>query len=173
MTTICPTCGKYLPADMICTTCQNPEIRLFAEYEPQTEELPAKRMNFKEALQSGFTRFFDFDGRSTRTEVVWWWLFISISWITFKFLDRAFETGVFSFFFTLLIFLPTLALGARRLHDTGRTGYWQLLVLIPFGGLMKYDAAALQVLLAILLVLPGDHGGNLYGKDPRRRLWGL
>jgi uncharacterized membrane protein YhaH (DUF805 family) len=163
---------------MICTTCQNPEIRSFAEYEPEGQDLPVKRMNLKEALQSGFIRFFDFDGRSTRAEVAWWWLFIGICWLSFNYLDRLFDTELFSFFFTLLIFLPTLALGARRLHDSGRSGYWQLLVLVPFGGLgspshPEYDSVALQVILAILLVLPGDRGGNFYGKDPSGRRWGL
>lgn len=59
----------------------------------------------------------------------------------------------------LAMFLPTYAVGVRRLHDTGRSGWWMLVGLVPFiGGVWQL----------ILMVLPGDEGANMYGPDPRR-----
>jgi len=47
----------------------------------------------------------------------------------------------------LLLLIPTLALGARRLHDTGRSGWWLLIGLVPVIGI---------IVLIILFVIPSD-----------------
>ncbi len=44
--------------------------------------------------------------------------------------------GLLSSLHGLTVFLPSLAVGTRRLHDTGRSGWWQLLFLIPLVGLI-------------------------------------
>lgn len=58
----------------------------------------------------------------------------------------------------LALLLPGLAVGVRRLHDTGRSGWWWLVALIPLAGV---------VWLIVLLALPGDEGSNQYGADPK------
>jgi uncharacterized membrane protein YhaH (DUF805 family) len=56
--------------------------------------------------------------------------------------------------FNLGILIPSLAAGARRLHDTGRSGWWQLISLIPVLGL---------IVLIVLLALEGNAEDNEYG----------
>ena len=51
----------------------------------------------------------------------------------------------------LVMLLPALAAGARRLHDTGRTGWWQVLLVLPCFGV---------VLLAVFWCLPGKVAGS-------------
>jgi uncharacterized membrane protein YhaH (DUF805 family) len=55
-------------------------------------------------------------------------------------------------------FVPLLAAGVRRLHDTGRSGWFYLLCLIPFVG---------GIVLIVLLAGPGQPGPNQFGPDPR------
>ncbi len=62
--------------------------------------------------------------------------------------------------FSLVHLLPSLAVASRRLHDTGRTGWWQLLLLIPGLGFL---------ILLVLLALPGTPGPNRYGAVPIAR----
>ena len=55
---------------------------------------------------------------------------------------------------TLALLLPLLAVGARRLHDSGKTGWWQLLVLIPLAG---------WLVLVIFFLVPSDPKKNRFG----------
>lgn len=54
--------------------------------------------------------------------------------------------------------VPLLAAAARRLHDTGRSGWFYLLCLVPFVG---------GIILIVLLALPGEPGPNRFGPDPK------
>lgn len=54
--------------------------------------------------------------------------------------------------------VPLLAAAVRRLHDTGRSGWFYLLCLVPFVG---------GIILIVLLALPGEPGPNRFGPDPK------
>ena len=78
-------------------------------------------------------------------------------------------TGTFSFesqrgllggMFLLFMFIPALAVAVRRLHDTGRSGWWLLLAVIPLVG---------QLVLLYFFIDEGDEGDNDYGPDPKAR----
>jgi hypothetical protein len=56
-----------------------------------------------------------------------------------------------------------LAVGARRLHDTNKSGWWQLLLIIPLIGF---------VVLVVLWCIEGDRGANQYGPDPKQEVGG-
>ncbi|WP_254368076.1 DUF805 domain-containing protein [Paracoccus sp. Z118] len=58
--------------------------------------------------------------------------------------------------YSLAVLLPSLAVGARRLHDTGRSGWWMLLLLTVIGA----------ILLLVWFVMKGETGPNRYGPDP-------
>lgn len=58
---------------------------------------------------------------------------------------------------TLALLIPFLAVGARRLHDTGKSGWWQLFVLIPLAG---------WLVLFIYFLMPGDEKKNRFGAPP-------
>ncbi|MDD7343550.1 MAG: DUF805 domain-containing protein [Bacteroidales bacterium] len=101
-------------------------------------------MGFGEAIKVCFNKYADFSGRASRAE--FWWFYL------FTFLVSLITCGV-----ACLVFLiPQYAVGARRLHDTGRSGWLQLLGLVPFVGLI----------LIYWWVLEGDQGTNQYGGKP-------
>jgi len=86
-------------------------------------------MTFGESVKTCFSKYADFNGRATRPE--FWW------WVLFNFLLGA-AVGVVSQMvaglISLALLLPSLAVGARRLHDTDRSGWLQLVALIPLIG---------------------------------------
>ena len=122
-------------------------------------------MNFTNAISSGFTRYFDFEGRSSRSECWWWILFIYL----LNYILPIFETSTLSIsFFTdhtiyydslffIAVFIPTLAVSIRRLHDLDYTGWWMLLWFLPVVG---------WIILLILFCTKGSEGYNRFGPDP-------
>lgn len=60
--------------------------------------------------------------------------------------------------YTLAILLPSLGVTVRRLHDTGRSGWWLLIGLIPVIG---------AIVLLVFTLLDGQPGQNEYGPDPK------
>ena len=67
------------------------------------------------------------------------------------------EIGPVNSLVSLALFLPGLAVGARRLHDLDRTGWWLLLYLLPLIG---------WLVLLVFFVLRGTEGSNRFGPDP-------
>ncbi len=59
--------------------------------------------------------------------------------------------------YSLLVLVPSLAVGVRRLHDTGRSGWWMLLALVPL----------VNLLLLVFFIQEGVAGPNEYGPDPK------
>lgn len=88
-------------------------------------------MNFQESVKVCFSKYADFNGRAKRSEYWWFVLFILVvSLIT------SFISPVLSWIFSLATLVPSIAAAARRLHDTNRSGWWQLILLLPFIGLI-------------------------------------
>ena len=96
-------------------------------------------MNFGEAIASGFRKYVTFSGRSVRSEYWYWVLFTLILAIVTGILDGAVfpdsETGggPISTISSIVILLPSIAVGVRRLHDIDRTGWWYLIVFTIIG----------------------------------------
>ena len=86
-------------------------------------------MTFVESLQICFKKYADFNGRAKRPEFWWWALFVFLISLAAQMLSNTLSMLV-----SLGTLLPSLAVGARRLHDIGRSGWWQLVGLIPFLG---------------------------------------
>ena len=86
-------------------------------------------MSFGESISTCFTKYADFNGRATRSEFWWWVLFVFLASVAAGIVSQA-----VSALFSLATLLPGLAVGARRLHDTNRSGWFQLLALIPLIG---------------------------------------
>lgn len=93
-----------------------------------------------------------FEGRSRRSE---YWYFVLFSTL---FSIPLINLPLLSSIFSLIMILPNLAVTVRRLHDTGRSGWMILIILIPLIGV---------IWLFILLVTEGDTGRNQYGPDPK------
>ena len=84
-------------------------------------------VNPVEAITIGFRKYFDFGGRATRAEFWWWMLFLAISYGVLYGIERLVSWGgVFEALFSLATLLPTLTVTTRRLHDIGKSGWWQL-----------------------------------------------
>ncbi len=88
-------------------------------------------MSFTESIQTCFSKYADFNGRASRPEMWWWVLFVFLASAAASILGNA-----VSALFSLGVFLPNMAVVARRLHDTDRSGWLQLVVLIPLIGLI-------------------------------------
>ena len=103
-------------------------------------------------------KYADFNGRARRKE---FWMFALINFvimIVLGIVDSMIGIQVLSAIYALGVLLPSLAVGARRLHDIGRTGWWQLIGLVPFIGLL---------VLIIFFVLDSNPGDNKYGPNPK------
>ena len=108
-------------------------------------------MTFGESIKTCFSKYADFSGRATRSEFWWWALFVTLASAASGIMSEVLS-GVFS----LAVLLPYLAVGARRLHDTDRSGWLQLIGLIPLIG---------WILLIVWFVQEGKEP-NRYGSTP-------
>jgi uncharacterized membrane protein YhaH (DUF805 family) len=118
-------------------------------------------MNFTQAIASGFSHYVTFSGRAIRSEYWYWVLFAVLGGVATKMADSAIfasqsSASPLNGVFNLLIFLPGLALGIRRLHDINRSGWWVLITLTIIG----------VFLLLYWACTKGTHGPNEYGPDP-------
>ena len=85
-------------------------------------------MTFADSIRTCFAKYADFNGTASRSEFWWFMLFIVLVGAALSLLS----TTLASLFY-LAVLLPDLAVGARRLHDTGKSGWWQLLLIVPLG----------------------------------------
>lgn len=111
-----------------------------------------------EAVRYGFANYMNFDGRTDRATFWWWVLAVFLAAVAASILDDGLSTGgvdPFGLLLTLGLFLPHLGMAIRRLHDTGRSGWWVLIGLIPLLGLL---------VLIYFYVQPSDPAGEKY--DP-------
>lgn len=86
-------------------------------------------MTFTQSISLCFTKYADFNGRAKRPEYWWFALFLFLLGAATSVVSEGLYIIV-----SLATLLPSLAVGARRLHDTNRSGWWQLLWIIPVIG---------------------------------------
>ena len=118
-------------------------------------------MGFGEAVSTCFRKYADFTGRASRPE--YWWFFLS--YVVVLFVVGIVASSVSSVTLALLLgigflalIIPMLAAAVRRLHDTGRSGWWYFIGLVPLVG---------GIILLVLLATEGQPGPNQYGPSPR------
>jgi uncharacterized membrane protein YhaH (DUF805 family) len=88
-------------------------------------------MTFFDSIKTCFSKYAEFRGRASRSEFWWWALFLFLAYAAVSIIGP-----VVSALFSLVVLLPNLAVAARRLHDIDRSGWWQLVMLIPLIGLI-------------------------------------
>jgi len=93
-----------------------------------------------------------YQGRARRKE---FWLFALFCFIASLVLNVIPFLGLL---FSLGAMVPQICLGIRRLHDIGKSGWWFLLVLIPFIGI---------IVLIVFYCLDSQPGENQYGPNPK------
>lgn len=111
-----------------------------------------------------------FSGRARRTE---YWMFTLVNvviLVALLGLSQALKGGalgtlllVLYFAYVIALFIPSLAVTWRRLHDTGRSGWWYFINLVPIVG---------GIILIVFLATAGEVGTNAYGADPKQQLDG-
>ena len=110
---------------------------------------------YVEALKNKYATF---TGRAHRTE---FWMFLLMTVIVtmvVSVVDSIIGKQVLSTLYGLATLVPGLAIGARRLHDTDRSGWWQLLGLVPLVGI---------IVLIVFYVQDSQPGGNRFGANPK------
>jgi uncharacterized membrane protein YhaH (DUF805 family) len=124
-------------------------------------------MNMIEAVKAVFSKYATFEGRARRSE--YWW-FVLFNLIVSILLTAVFGGGrgmgdggmmmgggLVANIWSLATLLPSIAVGARRLHDIDRTGWWQLIWFIPVIG---------WIVLIVFFATRGTAGPNRFGANP-------
>lgn len=138
----CPNCGAQPdPMAVMCVRC-GADLRyrqntLANEYDG----------TFIGAIKSAFLKIIDFEGRATKSEFWYFWLF--------TFLVSLVSYGIGS----IVLLLPMIAVGVRRLHDTGKSGLYYLLALIPLVG---------SIVMIVLWCGDSEPHDNQYGPYPKQ-----
>lgn len=109
-------------------------------------------MTFGESIKTCFSKYATVAGRASRSEYWWWFLFSVLVQA-----GGAFVSETVAGLLALALLLPSVAAGARRLHDIGRSSWWLLLGLIPLIG---------ALILLYWLVQPSAQQANEYGEAP-------
>lgn len=104
-----------------------------------------------------FKKFADFTGRARRTEFWMYILFYFIFYVVLAVVDGILGSFALTGIFSLVMLIPSLSISARRLHDTGRSGWWQLLNLIPLIG----------AIVLIIFYVQDSVEDNEYGGNPK------
>lgn len=113
-------------------------------------------------------QYADFSGRARRKE---YWMFVLFQLI-FVFVaigldnllgftfgaEYGFGVGIFYIILLLGTLIPGLAVSVRRLHDTGKSGWWYLINLIPYVG---------AIIFLVLVAMDSERGRNKWGENPK------
>lgn len=99
-----------------------------------------------------------FSGRARRKEYWMFMLFNLLISFALGFIEGFLGgPGILSLIYTLAILIPSLAVTVRRLHDTGRSGWWVLISIVPILG----------IILLIFMLLDSQPNENEYGQNPK------
>ena len=106
-----------------------------------------------------YKNYANFSDRDTRQQYWMFYLFYMIFALVLGFVDGLIGTGgLLGGVFVFVSIIPTITMATRRLHDIGKSGWWQLIILIPIIG---------AIILLVFLIKQGNFGDNKFGVDPR------
>ena len=121
-----------------------------------------------ELVVEALKKYAVFEGRAQRKEYWFFVLFYVIFGIglglvdgflgTEYYVDGMAVAGLLSGLYGLGMFVPSISVTVRRLHDTGRSGWWILIGLIPLIG---------TIVLLVFMVLDSQEGENRFGRNPK------
>ena len=114
-------------------------------------------MSFPDALSTCLRKYATFAGRARRAEYWQFTLAYVVALVVAMLVDQVWDAPLLAALVTLGLLLPSVAVTVRRLHDTGRSGAWYLLALVPFGGLV----------LLVFTCQDSSPVANEYGPSPK------
>ena len=117
-------------------------------------------VGFGDAIAEAFRNMFNYQGRASRSAYWWFALFQVLAWVGVLILAFIFAAvhvpAVSILLYVAAIIgsiLVSLSLTVRRLHDSDKSGFWYLIALVPFGG----------IVLLVFTLLEGTPGQNRFG----------
>jgi uncharacterized membrane protein YhaH (DUF805 family) len=138
-------------------------------------------------------KYADFTGRAPRAEYWWYVLALIVVAVVLSIIEgiiglKGMVIGLYGPLTALLMLatiVPSIAVATRRLHDTGRSGWWQLILYGPYllllllrpgigagmgtiaiAGIVSLIALVCAIVLLVFVALPGNPGENRYGPNP-------
>ena len=139
-------------------------------------------MDFQTAVRTCLQKYVTFESRATRPEY-WWFVLFSVGVVLVLGILGGLFGAVLLMVLGLALLPPGVAAAARRLHDTGRSGWWQLGPAVPnllgelvgsdslFGILLGVVGLGFSLVLIWWLASPGDPAANAYGPPPGIQTW--
>ena len=149
----CKKCGAENSSDAkFCIGCGAALEAVEASiYAPPRANSSSNGMTIDKAIEACMSKFANFEGRASRPEYWWFYLFtILLGWAAHV-VDRS---GTLSGLVNIVMLIPVFSAGSRRLHDTNRSGWRQLLILTVIG----------VIPLIFWMASKGDEQENRYGK---------
>jgi uncharacterized membrane protein YhaH (DUF805 family) len=151
----CPNCGKQNPNNAnFCLEC-GASIQSNTGYSGAIND--GRDMTFTESISTCFAKAFVFRGRASRAEYWWFALFNLLASMFAGMIDQSSygEPSTVTAITNLVILFPSLAVNIRRLHDTGRSGWWYLIILTIIGIIPYF----------FWMISKSDERENKYGKS--------
>ena len=147
----CPKCGKENSAGVsFCGSCGASIAASNSSSPAVSPTTSSEKMTFGKSISTCMGKYVDFNGRASRPEYWWFYLFtVLLSWGSLI-VDHS---GIVSGIVNLALLLPTLSAAARRLYDTNRSGWWMLIAFTIVG----------LIPLIIWLASKGNDQANEYG----------
>ena len=136
--------------------------------QPYAEEEVVR--GFGEGVKFWYSSYSKFKGRSRRSEYWWIQLFLVLTNLAVAGIDLVLMNGdverfianggggIVGLIWILVTIVPALAVLVRRLHDTGKSGWWVLIGFVPLIG---------GIVLLVFTVLDSDAGENKFGESPK------
>jgi len=137
-----------------------PDTVIINQSTPTGTGRPLQMMSISDSVVNVLTNYGDFNGRASRSEFWWFFLASFVAYLITGFIDAlvfGFELTdptPISFILQVAIFIPTLTVSVRRIHDHGKSGWY---FLVPFYNLY-------------LCIVDGEAMPNAYGPPPTNKL---
>ena len=168
----CPSCGSSVSSSHKAPILNKTSIPV-ALGDNKITGRPTEQIGFIDAARKALIyNYANFNGRASRSEYWWFFLFYFLVSIPLTILDLmtgivvldmgfGVSYGPFAILTMMVFTLPSLSLFIRRLHDTGRSGWWFLIAGIPIAG---------YIILFVFLIQDGQPHPNKHGEVPTNTL---
>lgn len=162
---VCPYCGRNNTVADNASASGTPANEVISRVTEESSGAKSQLSWFELCVHyfnRAISRFARFGGRASRAEYWYFFLAVLLLNVVLTLLALVFSESVvgdlievLSSVFLLLVLVPSISIGVRRLHDVSKSGWWYLLILVPLIG---------PLVLLYWAIQAGDAGGNAYGE---------